>query len=125
MNYPLKYDFEIVRGDNWDSELRFVTISYDANGNKVKTPTDITGAKIYFTGKRNFADADTAAKWQKTVTVHTNAAGGISSVSLTPTDTNEPGIYKYDIQIKFANGKINSVRHGLIEIIPDITETTA
>jgi hypothetical protein len=70
---------------------------------------DITGYTIFFTVKKNTNDLDDTdddkALISKNITSHTNAAGGISLLSLTTSDTSiNPGTYFYDIKLKNSEG---------------------
>ena len=57
--------------------------------------TDITGYLLYFRAKTEIGGSTTV---EKIVSVHTNAAGGLTSISLTEDDTNIPvGDYYYEV----------------------------
>lgn len=47
----------------------------------------LTGKTLTVTAKKSLEDTDAEAVFQKLVTSHTNAAGGVTSVSLTSADT--------------------------------------
>jgi hypothetical protein len=47
----------------------------------------LTGKTLTVTAKKSLEDADSDAVFQKAVTSHTNAAGGVTTVSLTSMDT--------------------------------------
>ena len=90
------------------------------------TAYDLTGSTVYFTVKANLTDTDANAKIQKTVTSHSDPANGITSITLSKTDTNiDAGDYYWDLQIKESGGDIHSVRYGIFRIIQDITITTS
>ena len=62
-------------------------------------PFDLTGATVYFTVKTNRDDADPGVL-QKTIVTHDDAANGLTTLSLTRTDTDlTPGPYWFDIVI--------------------------
>jgi hypothetical protein len=82
------------------------------------TPFTLVGATVYFTAKPvEFDDtySDNAATIRKDVTTHTDPTNGITTISLTPTDTEyqfggtvpiEPGDYTCDIRVKEASGAV-------------------
>jgi len=63
----------------------------------------LVGATLYFTVKEEEWDSDApdaSALIKKTITSHTDAAGGISNFTLTDADTYlEPGTYYFDVVI--------------------------
>lgn len=78
--------------------------------------TDSTGASqslvgktLYFTVKTDVDDDsadDSTALIKKTVTDHTDAAGGISGFLMTDADTYiEPGKYHFDFIVEYATGE--------------------
>ena len=90
-----------------------VTVNYQKNG----VAADLTGATVRFTVKNAEYDADNldaAALITKNVTSHTNALGGISTIALIPTDTQNmiPGIYTYDIKVAEAAGAVYKIDEG-------------
>lgn len=80
----------------------------------------LVGATLYLTVKTVESDDsadDATAVIQKTVTSHTNAAAGQSTIELTPTDTYiDPADYKYDIRVKEAGGRVYVVDEGIMTI---------
>jgi hypothetical protein len=114
-------DQELFRGDAIPILLEF-TDEDDAVIN-------ITGWTVYFTVRKRPAetsiDTDTAengAIITKTITSHTDAANGKTTVSLTKTDTNiDPGNYFYDVQIK--NTENDPLTIGVAKFIvkPEVT----
>lgn len=64
----------------------------------------LTGKTLYFTVKADKFDSDandTTAIISKTITTHTDAAGGVTSFTLTDTDTyKEPGKYYFSFLIE-------------------------
>jgi hypothetical protein len=67
------------------------------------SPVSLTGKTVYFTVKK-YLDSDTTnakAVIAKAITSHTNAAGGITTLTITPDDTDDMsvGTYYYDIQM--------------------------
>lgn len=84
-----------------------ITINYQEDG----VAANITGSTILFTVKSaEFDDdpTDSTALISKTVTSHVNPTGGISRVTLTPSDTRnvEPGKYYYSIKIDKASDDV-------------------
>ena len=86
---------------------------YEANGTTTRSLVDAT---VFFTLKKNSHDDDaddSNAILKKTVTVHTSAGAGLTTISLTDTDTNiRPKNYFYDIKVKEANGLIYKATSG-------------
>lgn len=77
------------------------TINLDFN-------TNITGATVYFTVKSSIDDTENVL--QKTVTNHSDASSGITSISLDSSDTNiTAGEYVCDIQINLSGGDVHTV----------------
>jgi hypothetical protein len=108
------------RGDDKTLNLTFTNSSGAA--------IDITGYSIFFTVK-NISDVttdDSLAIISKTVTSHTDAAAGLTSISLTNSDTNITiNTYKYDIQSKDGSGNINTILTGNFIINNDVTKRTS
>ena len=89
------YDIEVTRGNTYKRKLYFKD-----NGSILP----ITGWKVLFTVKEKISDTDgvtgSTALIEKSITSHTDAAGGLTTLSLTTTDTDKtPGNYIYDIKI--------------------------
>lgn len=73
---------------------------------------DITGYVFYFTLKTNVDDA--VALLSKTVSVHTNPTGGITTITLDADDTDTfLGDYYYDIRYKDTSDKVHTVCTGI------------
>jgi hypothetical protein len=89
------------------------------NINLAFTDVDLTGATVYFTVK-TVPDADvtdSTAVITKDITSHTDAAAGLTTIALTPTDTDvTPGDYGYDIKLKKASGEQSTITVGKCEI---------
>jgi hypothetical protein len=68
------------------------------------TAVALTGKTLYFTVKADKYDTsadDSTALIKKTVTSHTNAAGGVSGFTLADTDTYiEPGKYYFSFMVE-------------------------
>jgi hypothetical protein len=59
---------------------------------------DITGWTVFFTVKKNTNQTDSQALISKTITTHTSPTTGVTTISLSPTDTDiSAGNYLYDI----------------------------
>lgn len=94
-----------------------IGIIYQKNG----VAATLVGATIRFTIKTVEFDAitnDSTAVVTKNVTSHTNAAGGISSITINPTDTATlvPGKYNYDIKVAEAGGAIYKIDEGKVTL---------
>lgn len=98
---------------------------------------NLTGAKIWFTAKRSYTDADAAA----IVAVSTDS-GGITildapagharlvippsaTASLTTPSPPSPLTLVYDIQVKESDGTITTVQQGYLKVTGDVTHATA
>jgi hypothetical protein len=71
------------------------------------TPYSLTAKTVLFTvkDKVDYADNDDAALITQNITSHTNAEGGITTLSLTGLQTNiTRGIYKADIRVYSSEG---------------------
>ena len=111
---------EIIRGDDHTINLE---ITKTVNG--VTSAYDLTGAKVWFTIRKNYNDPDdTNYLIQKSTTTHDNASGGLTHLDLSHIDTNVAiGQYYYDVQIKTAEGKIFTVIKGNMKIVYDVTKS--
>jgi hypothetical protein len=106
---------DFYRGDTRDYALTFTS-----NG----AAYNISGATIWFTLKKNRLDADTQAALQKTLTQHSDPSHGITTLSLTASDTAiEPGRYFYDFQVKTQSGVIITFLSGVVNVLEDVTRT--
>ena len=92
---------------------------------------NLTGASIRMTAKWNYTDADNAAVFSRTIgsgiTV-TNAAGGLATVSIAPSNTSSlpattTNLY-YDIQVTDSGANIYTVAYGVLTVNPDVSITT-
>ena len=108
----------IYRKNTWEYLLTFTDDAGDA--------LPITGWTIFFTVKESFSDADADAKISKDITSHYDAAGGISKISLTSSDTDvTPGNYIYDIQVLKDDGSIVTILIGEVKVKSRVTERIA
>lgn len=114
---------EMSRGD---------TLSFDLSLTDPLTgaPLLLTGAKIWFTAKNNYVDADNLA----VIALDTALLGGVTILSATggtmrvvipPLATRSfpdgPTRVVYDVQIKNAAGAISTVESGEITVFPDVS----
>lgn len=100
-------DINIKKGNPYSATI---TIT-DSDG----AAYSLVGKTVFFTVKHlsDTADNDTSAIITKNITVHTDALGGITTLSLTAAQTNQvTGQYKYDFRIYWESEsvvyKINS-----------------
>lgn len=109
----------LTRGDS-----KNIVANFDDGTNAI----DITGYTVFFTLKEvnDKAPNDDNAKIAKTITSHTDATAGETTIALDPSDTNLPyGIYKYDIQTKDPSGFITTVVIGDATVTDDVTKRTS
>lgn len=92
---------------------------------------DITGYKVYFTvrvtstldGLTSTHD-DSPAVITKTVTSHSDPTDGVTTVSLSASDTNlDPATYTFDVQIKDLSNNITTTQKGDFIIKSDVTRS--
>jgi hypothetical protein len=89
------------------------------NINLAFTDVDLTDATVYFTVKAapDADTTDTTAVIKKDITSHTSPTAGLTTITLTPTDTDvAPGDYGYDIKLKKATGEQSTITVGKLEI---------
>ena len=107
----------VVRGTNFEIPLAFQT----PEGG----PLSLVGCVVYITAKAKTDDdvTDSAAVFKKDVSVHTNAAGGLTSVLAEPADTDasRPGDYFYDIEVKDGAGRVTSFGTGKFTLKGEMT----
>ncbi len=111
---------DIIRGDG-------VTINFTFTDDD-DLAVDLTGKTLFFTAKPDLSDDtdDSEAVIEKSTSVHTNAAGGLSQLILTAADTQdlEPGFYFWDCQLKGAATDPTSTIYGKLRVWADITRRT-
>lgn len=104
----------VFRGD--DKTYSFTFKSSDGSA------IDITDWTIFFTVKEHETDSDDDAKIAKEVTSHTSPTDGLSSLSITDSDTDlTPKKYYYDFQVKKDDGIIRTLVKGEFRVLTDIT----
>lgn len=108
---------KIIKRDDTTFELTFK----DSDNAVV----NITGGTVFFTVKKNLADADSDAVISKSITSFTDPEDGIAILQITANESNIPtGIYFYDIQLKLS-GKITSSERGKFIVSQDVTIRTS
>lgn len=105
-------NFTVDRGTTFT-----IDIIYKKNG----VAATLVGATIRFTVKTVEYDTnvtDSTAVITKNITSHTNAAAGLSLITIDPTDTSTltPGKYNYDIKVAEAGGAIYKIDEGTIKL---------
>lgn len=88
---------------------------------------DITGYTIFFTVKTltDVETDDSAALISKDITSHTTPASGITTITVTNSDTDiTPGKYQYDIQMKDGSDRIYTIKRDYFVVLQDITKRT-
>lgn len=109
---------EVFKGQ---SKTWLLTLKEDPGGG----PANLTGAKLYFTVRKNISDA--TATFEKTSDVITEIEilvpeiDGKANVFLSPSDTNNlaVGDYVYDMWVELSSG----TRHPIIDPSPFIIKT--
>lgn len=111
-----KIDF--IRGDSVDINLDL--------------GVDLTGATVFFTAKTNITDTDNNAVLSKEVTSHTTPLEGLTTVSFTAAETAAIGMgtaktirLYYDVQVKYADGTVESWPMQRLKVRRDITVRTS
>lgn len=93
-----------------------ITYNHKENGEA----KSLAGATVRFTVKDEEWDTDATdaqAQIVKNVTTHDDPAGGITTIELTPTETNlTPAKYYYDIKVEDADGNIYKTVEGRLKI---------
>lgn len=109
----------IRRGDT-----AIINVVYTANG----LPVNLTGAKVFFTVRLDFAGIqlnDSDATITADVTVHTEPLVGKTTITLSPVQTNvTAGKYKYDVQVVESGGKVTTIDIGDFQVLPHVTVRT-
>lgn len=113
--------FKFKRGDQFSTTI---TIK-DSSGNGI----DITWATVFFIIRSESEPNDTDDSWAiltKDITSHTTPASGITTLTLTSTDTNKtPWEYHWEIQVKFSNWDIISANTAKLLIEQDLNKRTS
>lgn len=97
--------------------------------NSDNTARSLVGATVLFSLKDVPYDDDaddSEALITKTVTSHTNAAGGITEIALSDTDTNlTPMYYFYDIVVIESSGDRYRAKRGRFQIVAGVTNRSS
>jgi hypothetical protein len=109
-----------------DSKLIRLYIKDEANADY-----NLSSCKVWFTAKASKTQQDIDALMLKStdddITV-VDSVGGELLVEFFPADTDSltaAGSYFYDIQLKDASGRVWTVGEGTLNVLLDITRTTA
>lgn len=119
-------DYTMTRGDT----LRLVSTARNANGSAL----NLTGYKVWFTVKKNYADPDNIAVHQASST-DGSADVAIADPPSGVIDLRMPALKTYgfpdvavkllyDVQIKDALGNVQTAEKGTITVEPDVTITS-
>jgi hypothetical protein len=109
-------NYDVYRGDTFGLILTF-------KNNDI--PQDITGWTLFFTLKTAVDDPDSSAILKIDWTTHTDPTNGISTLTLTATQTDAlAGAYYYDIQTKNTSSTIQTILYGTMTFTKDITRRT-
>jgi hypothetical protein len=116
-------NFQLVRGD--DKILPLNITKTEANGNI--SPVDLTDSIIFLTIKKTADLPDNEAYLEYSQTTHADPVNGISILHLSNILTHSLpiGKFKYDIQIKFSTGIVQTPIIGTVEVLGDITRRTS
>jgi len=111
-------ELSVYRGDDKTWNLNFT----DANGD----PINLTDSTLFFTVKTNKSDLDSDAIISKSQSSHSDPTNGVTSISLTNSDTNvRVGNYYYDFQLVDLSGLVTTILIGIFKIKQDITIRTS
>lgn len=111
-------NISLYRGDSKTLEVAVT----DKNGG----PVDITGASLLFSAKEKLSDTAYVIQKDSVNAVEiliTDAAGGVFQVYLIPADTQtqDIGLYYYDIQLTTSAGKVYTIKQATIKLLEDVT----
>lgn len=110
-------DWKIYKGTQYSKTFRVV--------DKItKKPIDITGYKFYFTVKTGLSVADGSATLQQSWTSHTSPTEGLTTWTLTETESNaiSAGNYLFDFVFLNASGvKQEPFLSGNLEVVTPVT----
>lgn len=98
------------------------TLTFTNNG----SVQNITGWTVFFTVKKNTAQTDTQALISKTITTHTSPTLGITTITLSPTDTDVlAGNYLYDITYIDTSTNRYSIHSDNFTILDYVTQRSS
>jgi len=112
---------QMTRGDN-----KTVQVTITGLGSQ-----GLSGASLWFTAKRSYADADAAAIIHKVTADFTidqqgdSQTPGIAHFSIQPAETSGLPAHQvdlvFDVQMKDSNGNVTTVDSGTLTVTPDVT----
>jgi len=109
---------DFYRGDT----LKYNLVITDKDSN----PVDLTGSTIWLTMKSDPSVDDTSAEIQQSVSTHTDASNGKTTVVVpnTTTDTLTPSstLY-YDFQWVTPSDEVTTIMSGKVKVLRDITRS--
>jgi hypothetical protein len=118
-------DIQMVKGDTTIFDVH-VTRFNPTTGLDENVP--LTGAKAWFTAKKESTDLDASAVIAKNSVDHPSQVGitvstAMVRVTIIPTDTvNYPSKWlNYDVQVREADGTITTVQKGKLELLKQAT----
>jgi hypothetical protein len=95
------------------------------------TATNLTSGTLRMTAKYSYADADANAVFIKLAAnglVITNAAGGLATITIAPSDTSNLAEHRidlvYDIQLTDSTPAVWCLVRGKITVLPDVSTIT-
>jgi hypothetical protein len=122
-NFLIKSSYRPIHaGDDYDHSF---TVE------RAGLPLDLTGAKVWFTVKKDVADTDDEALLQYSSDAVTELevtapVQGKFVIHLKAADTAEmEGIWPYDIKAKLNTTKIVRISRGVIEFLANITQASS
>lgn len=100
---------DFYAGDTYKIPMTFKTLAGEV--------VPIIGSTVYFTLKRNISDDYVDAAIKKEITVHINAALGLTEVTLLPSETAVlNGIYYWGLKIELNVDNILTIGTGTLKV---------
>ena len=93
--------------------------------NEDGTGFDLTGSTVWFTAKKENNDLDSDAAISSETTTFNGTTGFVAITIPASTMDELSGVYVYDVQVKFADGKIQTPLTGVLVVKDDVTRGTA
>ncbi len=118
---PITADWKIKKGTQY-------TKTITVRDKVTKKPINITGYKFYFTIKTGLSVADGSATLQQNWTSHTSPTEGITTWTLTETESNAltAGNYIFDFVFIDAGGiKGEPFLEGNLEVVTPVTQAVS
>lgn len=118
---PTRYDFTVMRGDDWGPFTIAVT---DDTG----APVDISGSLFYLTVRTSLpastVTSDADASFQKIVTVSATPPNLSTAIGFTHTESYAlDGDYRYDLQWVDSTKVVTTLIYGIVSFLRDVTRT--